>query len=188
MEKNRIIDGDEDILDSNYKINSNMVQSAGYKARPYEVNLFPNASAMNSKEKNILMALAIGNICNLAKLTDEKKNIYKTCFPLSKRYAKFDANSTLTIKNRSKIVLYNELFTMRKDQPILKLNLVTKIPNDIILKIKKDYGPLIKTCFEKDTPPEKVGKKEVDKKGVGKKEVGKKHFSKKKIAKKIFKK
>ena len=184
MEKNRIIDGDEDILDSNYKINNNIIQSAGYKARPYEVNLFPNANVMNSKDKNILMALSIGNICNLAKLTDEKKNIYKTCFPLSKRYANFDPNSTLTIKNRSKIVLYNELFTMRKDQKILKLNLVTKVPNDIILKLKKDYGPFIKTCFEKDTPPEEVAKKEVAKKGVAKKEVAKKEVSKKELSKK----
>jgi hypothetical protein len=63
--------------------------------------------------------------------------------------AKFDQNTTLTLKNRTKIVLYNELFTTHKDQKILKLNLVTKIPNDIILKIKKEYNEYIKTCFEK---------------------------------------
>ena len=148
-EKNMIIDPDQDILDSDLEISSNVLQSAGYVAKPYEINLFPNAMNTQSKEKNILTSLVIGNICNLAVLMDPKKNIYKTCFPTVKMQAKFDQNSTLTIKNRTKIVLYNELFTTHKDQKVLKLNLVTKIPNDIILKVKKEYKEYLKPCFEK---------------------------------------
>ena len=147
-QKNMIIDTDQDILDSDLEISSNILQSAGYVAKPYEINLFPNAMNSQSKDKNILTSLVIGNICNLAVLIDPKKNIYKTCFPTVKMQAKFDQNSTLTIKNRTKIVLYNELFTTHKDQKVLKLNLVTKIPNDIILKVKKEYKEYLKPCFE----------------------------------------
>jgi len=169
MKKYNIIDPDSDIIE-NYKdvdyhnlldfdeINAKNPQSGGYTTKPYEINLFPNAKNNHqSKEKNILTSLVIGNICNLAVLTDPKKNIYKTCFPTVKMLAKFDQNTTLTIKNRTKVVLYNELFTTYKNQKILKLNLVTKIPNDIILKIKEEYKNYIKLCFEKNNDTHKHG-------------------------------
>jgi HrpA-like RNA helicase len=151
-EQNTIIDLDANELEiiDNMNKNDSILQSAGYKSKLYEVNLFPDAVNTSSKDKNILLALGIGNITNLACIVDEKKGIYKTCFPEKRMYSKFDQNSSLTIKNRTKIVMYNELFMMRRDQPILKLNLITKMPNDIILKIKKDYGQFIKPCFEKN--------------------------------------
>jgi HrpA-like RNA helicase len=152
--KNKIVDPDADLLSDDIIIkvnNNNLIQNGGYEAKPYEINLFPEANKFDTKEKNILISLAIGNITNLAKIVDEKKNIYKTCFPIKKVFCKFDMNTTLSTKNRTKIVLYNELFTRRKDEKILKLNLVTKLPQEIILKIKKDYNNFIKTCFEKET-------------------------------------
>ena len=145
-EKNMIIDTDEDILESDLELNTRSLQSAGYNARPYEINLFPNAVNSQSKQNNILTSLVIGNICNLAVLIDPKKNIYKTCFPIHKVHAKFDPNSTLSLKNKTNIVLYNELFTTYREQKILKLNLVTKVPNDIILNIKKNYKNNLNIC------------------------------------------
>ena len=155
-EKTQIVDKGEDVLsietEEEIVIENDLdkLQSGGYRSKPYEVNLFPNAVNMGNDEKNILMSLAVGNICNMAKLTNSKTGIYKTCFPINKVYAKFDPNTTLSAKNRTNIVIYNELFTMYKDQKILKLNLVTKMPNEIILKLSKEERESIKTCFEKE--------------------------------------
>jgi hypothetical protein len=100
------------------------------------------------RNMKVLMALTIGNICNLAKIINKKEGKYKTCFPIQKVYAKMDRNSTL-LKNPD-IVLYNELFTTSKEQKTMKLNIVTEVPKDIIKIIKDDYGNLIKSCFEKE--------------------------------------
>jgi len=167
-QKNMIIDADINILDNipiNNKVATNFIQQGGYRAKSYEVNLFPDAETYNSYEKNILMAISIGNITNIAKLNDSKKNIYKTCFPLKKVLCKFDPNSSLASK--PSIVLYNELFMRRKDERILKLNLVTKIPNDILSVIKKKYDIFIKTCFQdenKDKDKKQDKKKDKKKK------------------------
>ena len=145
-----------DIYDSNNVLsetNDVLLQEAGFINKPYEINLFPNAILQNSKEKNIMMALSIGNICNTAKLIDSKRGLYKTCFPEKKIYAGLDRNTTLLGKNRTKVILYNELFMRRKDEKILKLNMVSKIPTDIISSIKKSYGEFIKSCFTKEEPP-----------------------------------
>jgi HrpA-like RNA helicase len=133
--KNMIIDPDDDILE-NLPISDKIMQSGGYNAKPYELNLFPNAIKSNSKQNNILMSLAIGNITNMATLID-KKGIYRTIFPLEKVNCSFDKGSTLKMK--PKYVMYHELFTMRKDQKVLKLNLVTKLSPEIMNTIKKDY-------------------------------------------------
>lgn len=181
-EKNKIIDPDANILDlfDVEIIDTYNNLSGGYLAKPYEINLFPNAESKQSKENNILTSLVIGNICNLAVLIDRKNNIYKTCFPLIKKEVKFDQNSTLTIKNRTNIVLYNELFTTYKDQKILKLNLVTKIPNHIISIIKKDYINNIKTCFDNNkNSTKKNSKKIINKKIINKKITHKKIIHKK---------
>ena len=147
-QKNSIIDADSDILENISQISnldSNFIQKGGYKAKSYELNLFPNANMYNSRDKNILMALSIGNIINFAKLNDNKKKIYKTCFPIKKVFCKFDPHTSLL--SNSNLVIYSELFKRRKEEKILKLNLVTKITNDILSNIKKINKDSIKTCL-----------------------------------------
>jgi hypothetical protein len=144
--KNMIIDYDDDILNVNMKLNNKMLQNGGYSIKPYELNLFPNALLFDKKENNILMCLAIGNITNIARLFD-KKGMYLTCFPEKKVISKPDMNSTLSTK--PSLLLYHELFTMRKNQNILKLNLVTKLPTEITKILKKENEIFIKICFQK---------------------------------------
>ena len=147
-----------------------IVQTGGFETKPYEINLFPEANFtnMNSRDKNILMALAIGNITNMAKKVNAQKGLYKSCFPQEKIVVGIDRNSSLSKKNYSEHIMYNEIFMIQKN--MLKLNLVTKMPNEIVLKIKKNYGQFIKTCFEKNISPIKnirKGKKVMkSKKGV----------------------
>ena len=161
--KNIIIDADnKDVYESNNVLeetNDILMQEAGFVNKPYEINLFPNAAPQNSKEKNIMMALAIGNISNTAKLINDKKGLYKTCFPEKKIYAGLDRSTTLLGKNRTKVILYSELFMRRKDEKILKLNMVSKIPPDIITVLKNNYGDFIKSCFTKEEPPKSDKKK-----------------------------
>ena len=144
--KKMIIDYDDDILNINMKLNNKILQMGGYSRKPYELNLFPNASLFNKKEHNILISLGIGNITNTARLID-KNGMYLTCFPEKKVIAKPDMNSTL--KTKPTLLLYHELFTMRKNQNVLKLNLVTKLPTEITKILKKDYEKFIKICFQK---------------------------------------
>lgn len=141
--KNIIIDSDSNLLENINidRIDNHFLQHGGYKAKSYELNLFPNIKMYNSREKNIMMALSIGNITNVAKLIDKKKSIYKTCFPIKKALCKFDPHTTLLTKPN--IVLYNELFKRRQNEKILKLNLVTKINNDIIVNLKKNSKNII---------------------------------------------
>jgi HrpA-like RNA helicase len=149
--KNQIIDSENNILETvliNKNLANKFIMEGGYKSKSYEINLFPDINKYNSNEKNILMALSIGNITNLAKLHMSKKKIYKSCFPMKKVNCKFDQNTTL--KTNPSIVLYNELFMRRKNENILKLNLVTKIPNDILSYLKNKYNDFIKICFEKE--------------------------------------
>jgi len=158
-----IIDSDNDILDTElYGGYIDEIKNKGYHSKPYEINLFPNTVLLENKEKNILMSFIIGNLCNSAILTDSNKKIYKTCFPIHKVDAKFDQNTTLPQKTLSKYILYNELFTTFKDQKILKMNIVTKIPTDIISKIKNLNIDLDKICFlqniQKDSKQNPIGK------------------------------
>ena len=78
---------------------------------------------------NIILSFCIGGITNIAKLHDKKSLTYKTCYPIKNTLCKIDRNSSLTSKNATQYVIYNELFNARKGQNILKLNLVSKIPN-----------------------------------------------------------
>lgn len=192
--KNKIIiDGDnKNIYESNNVLeetNDILMQEAGFVNKPYEINLFPNAAPHNSKEKNIMMALAIGNICNTAKLINDKKGLYKTCFPEKKIYAGLDRNTTLIGKNRTKVILYSELFMRRKDEKILKLNMVSKIPIDIITILKNNYGDFIKSCFTKEESP-KDNMKKGKNKGMYKDKQKRKHkgLHKEKQKKKFYKK
>ena len=151
-EKNMIVDLDlsNDELLETVKVNNLILQGGGYESKPYEINLFPNATEMNSRDKNILMALSLGNMCNMAKLVEPSRNIYKTCFPIKKMLCNFDRNTTLSQHHKSPIVIYYDLFTLNKDAKTMKLNIVTKITEDIITKIKKDYKNKIPSCFEKE--------------------------------------
>ena len=151
IEKNEVIDGDDDIFSDDFElVATDKLKSGGYIAKPFEVNFFPNAKSFNSIEKNIMMALAIGNITNLAKQIDKKKLIYKTCFPEKKVYTNLDKNTTLSAKNATKLIMYHELFMARKDAKFLKLNITTKIPVDVGATLKKEYGNYIKSCFENE--------------------------------------
>ena len=168
INKNKIIDPDasfSEILNANVydpiKNNRTHVQDGGannefvellfnekkFKKKSYQLDFFPNSSKnlMNTKDKNVIMAFSIGNIINTAKIIKPQKGIFKTCFPEKKMEVNLDRNSTLTKANYSSVILYYDLFMIRKNQP--KLNLVCKIPPNIIELIKKEYGSLIKTCF-----------------------------------------
>ena len=177
--KNVIIDFDENV-------NNKIMLTGGYNAKPYEINLFPDAKPVSSKEMNILMALSIGNITNYAVLVNKNKGIYKTCFPIEKIFCNFDKNTTFHPKVYPNIIMYHELFKTRMDQPILKLKLITKIPLDILNKIKADYSQFIKTCFQKQNNYK--DKSYGDKKFKKDKTYGDKKFSKKKIDTKFKKK
>jgi len=148
IEQKEIINAQDDIFSDNFELaKTDKLQMGGYNAKPFEVNFFPNAKSFDSSEKNILMALSIGSITNLAKQIDKKKLIYKTCFPEKKVYVNLDKNTTLTAKNATKLIMYHELFMARKDAKFLKLNITTKIPVDVISVLKKDYIKFIKPCF-----------------------------------------
>ena len=62
---------------------------------------------------------------------------------------KLDKDSSLTSKNATQYVVYNELFMLRKGQPILKLNLISKIPADVLKVMKKYYKKDIDKCDRK---------------------------------------
>ena len=148
IEKNEIVNSQDNIFSDDIElVKTDKLQMGGYNSKPFEVNFFPNAKSFDSSEKNILMALSIGNITNLAKQIDKKKMIYKTCFPEKKVYVNLDKNTTLTAKNATKLIMYHELFMARKDARFLKLNITTKIPVDVISVLKKDYIKFIKPCF-----------------------------------------
>jgi hypothetical protein len=90
----------------------------------------------------ILTSFAISNNINIAKLINKKNNIYQTIFPIEKVLAKTDRNTTL-LKNPD-YIMYYELFTTSNEQKLLKLNLTTEIPKDIINLLKKNNKNFIK--------------------------------------------
>jgi len=208
--KNKIIDADQpiiEILNTNVydpKINNKKtIQDGGalfgdgnedefievgvvksqnrFRKRSYRMDFFPDASKnyMNSKDKNVIMAFALGNVINTAKIMNAQRGIFKTCFPEKKVETSLDRSTTLTKSNYSKIILYFDLFMIRKNSP--KLNLVCKLPENIISILEKEYGNLIKTCFmkekmthknndrkQKPKHDRKIGKKQTDRKKGGK--------------------
>jgi hypothetical protein len=98
---------------------------------------------------NIILSFCIGGITNIAKLHDKKSLTYKTCYPIKNTLCKIDRNSSLTSKNASQYVIYNELFNARKGQNILKLNLVSKIPADVLKVLKTYYKKDMDKCDRK---------------------------------------
>lgn len=118
-----------------------------YELKPYELNLFPNILPFDNKYNNIMYCLAVGNIINISKLINKNKRYYKSCFPLKHMMCQPDKSST--IKVLPQVVMYDELFMSKSDQILLKMNVVNKIPQQILSKLKTDY-PLISKCFTKN--------------------------------------
>jgi HrpA-like RNA helicase len=104
---------------------------------------------LEDKTHNIILAFCIGGVTNIAKLHDKKSMTYKTCFPFKNTLCKLDRDSSLTSKNATQYVVYNELFMLRKGQNILKLNLISKIPADVLKIMKKYYKNDIDKCDRK---------------------------------------
>lgn len=122
------------------------IQYGGYNAKPFEMVYFPGATPFEKTDDNILMSLAHGYFSKLAK--HRNKMFYLTCVPLKPTECAPDRDTTLSMKTHAKIIMYNELFMLREDQPVLKLNVVGKLPTKIIDEIKKLYGNLIPECFK----------------------------------------
>ena len=133
---------DEEIIQS-----GGYIQYAGYNKKSYEAKFFHGVVKFQEKDKNILMSLAHGLYINYAKHV----NLYKyiTCFPLEKTICLPDPKTTLSLKVKPNVLLYNELFMMREGQTELKLNFITKIPTVILDDIKKYYQKYIEDCFKK---------------------------------------
>ena len=92
-----------------------------------------------------MMALAIGNFVNIAKLKKGSRDIYESCFAEKKKLAKINDKSFIT--DNPAIIMYHELFMSNINTKFLKLNMVNKLPNNVWEKIKKDYGDFIKYCL-----------------------------------------
>ncbi len=162
-------------------------QTGGYSAKPYEINFFPNAVPFEKKEDNITMSLAHGLIINMAKLKNSKQGIYKTCFPIKKVDCRIDRNTSLKSKTKPAMLMYGELFQMREDQPILKLNFVNRLSKVVMDQLKIDYTDLLKEYSKKtknNDNKKNYGKKDYkDYKKSSKKSKYKYYSSKKKYQK-----
>ena len=121
---------DEEIIQS-----GGYIQYAGYNKKDYEAKFFHGVVKFQEKDKNILMSLAHGLYINYAKHVNSYK--YITCFPIEKTICLPDPKTTLSLKVKPNVLLYNELFMMRESDKILKLNFITKIPTVILDDIKK---------------------------------------------------
>ncbi len=127
-----------------------MMMGGGYEGKPYEKVFFPNLMMYEKKNDNICMALSLGLIINMAKLLNQKTAMYKTCFPIERTKCKFDRDTTLQTKVHPALVMYGELFKLRKEQPILKLNFVNRIPTTVLTQLKDYYPDLIKEYLKEE--------------------------------------
>ena len=109
--------------------------------------LEPNVKRFPNEEDNIMMSLAIGNFINLAKIKKGYNDVYESCFAEKKKLAKINMDSFINIKDNPNIIMYNELFMSNENTKFLKLNIVSKLPNNVWEKIKTDYGQFIKFCL-----------------------------------------
>lgn len=110
--------------------------------------LEPDVKRFETEEDNIMMALAIGNYVNFAIKGNGKGNqgdIYTSCFAQTKKFAKINKDSFLN--SYPKVLMYDEMFMMSLDAKILKLNIVSKIPDNVFNRIKELYGNQIKYCI-----------------------------------------
>ena len=122
------------------------IQYAGYNKKVYENNFFPKIVKFEDNDHNILMSLAHGLYINYAKHINGNK--YRTCYPLERSFCKPDDKTSLPLKIKPNVLLYNELFTMREGQKELKLNFITKIPNTVLSNIKEYYQKYIEDCYK----------------------------------------
>jgi len=96
-------------------------------------------------DDRIILSLLNGMFINVAKLTNPSKMIYSPCFPNQNIDAKINMDSLL--KTPSKLVFYEELFMFNKSSKILKLNLCSQIPIQLVEDVKDLYNDHIKNCF-----------------------------------------
>lgn len=137
-------------------LNNGMIQIGGYAQNiKHHENLRQigkNIRRFDNKEDNILYALALGNVINLAigskhlenKLYANMNDIYIPCFAETKKMCKINKDSFITGNN--KIIMYDEIFMSVKDQKILKINMVNKLPEHIIAKLKQQYPTFTSFC------------------------------------------
>jgi hypothetical protein len=117
-----------------------------FKPSPiYELNFFPDAADLGSRDNNIMKALMLGCSYNIAKQTD--KNIYKTVHPFAPRTGIPDMNSRFFLQNDAprdnNYILYGQLFMSNKNAKNLKFNIVssiTRIYNKNDLEIKENFA------------------------------------------------
>ncbi len=117
---------------------------------PYEKNFFPGTVLFPEKLDNIVMSLCMGLVTQMAKLVNKGRSIYKTCFPLKRMDCMFDRETSLVTKVKPSLVFYGELFQTRKDQSILKLNFVNRIPTIVMDRLKDYYPSLILEYVKKE--------------------------------------
>ncbi len=145
------------------------IQYGGFNGKPFEMVYFPNVKTFEKTDDNIMMALALGYFSKFAK--HRNKMFYETCVPLKPTECAPDRDTTLSMRTHAKIVMYNELFMLREDQPVLKLNVVGKLPTKVLDEIKKLYGDLIPECFKasprRATTNNRYGDKGRNRKGRG---------------------
>jgi len=111
---------------------------------------FIESNVLNDKIHNVLLAFCIGGITNIAYIHNKKNFTYKTCFPQEKMLCKLDRDSSLSESNATQFIIYNELFMLRKGAPILKLNIISKIPAEVLKIMKKYYEVYYKKCLVKN--------------------------------------
>ena len=145
------------------------VMVGGYDAKPYELNLFPNLvklmrnNTLNKNKKyadtrnNVFLAICQGFFINISKQISASQ--YQTVFPLLRKRCTIDKNSSITrLKQKPKIIIYNELFMTTENQAVLKMNISNSIPQVVLDIIKKDYKEYIDYAFstkiELDNQPE----------------------------------
>lgn len=142
---NEVLINDESNTDNNVKKGGSLINNT-------------KTNILNDNIHNIILAFCIGGVTNIAKLHDKKSMTYKTCFPFKNTLCKLDMKSSLTSKNATQYVVYNELFMAKKGQNILKLNLISKIPADVLKVMKKYYKKDIDKCDRKITMNEQKSK------------------------------
>jgi HrpA-like RNA helicase len=118
--------------------------------KPYEVNYFPTLQPSQDKYENMSLSLCMGLIINMAKLVNQNKALYRTAFPLKKIDCRFDRDTSLIAKTHPSLVYYGELFKLRKDQPILKLNFVNRIPSSVVSQLESFYPDLLTEYMKKE--------------------------------------
>ena len=153
-----IYDGDDDGDDALPQIKSveimpdNRDQEGGaspttrkFKPSPvYELNFFPDAVDLGSRDNNIMKAIMLGCSYNIAR--QKEKNIYKTIHPFAPRTGIPDMNSRYFLQAENShddnYILYGQLFMSNKTAKNLKFNIVssiTRLYNKSDLEINENY-------------------------------------------------